>query len=851
MLVRNFYNYVVLRYPLVVLASIILMITFLGYQAQNLQIDASSETLVMEGDKDLAYTREVNKRYGNQDFLFITFTPKNELLSNQTLDAVKRLRNDLEKLIFVDSVFCILNVPLLESPPQPVSELVKNVPTLESPNIDKRLARKEFLNSPIYQKMLVSPDFKTTAFQVNLIEDKKWIDFVNQRNHLRSKEKDGSIRESEKLALKKIISDFKIHRDENRAEVHKNIAEVRALIEKYRDEGELFLGGVSMIGDDLITFLKNDLSFFGTGVLIFLIIMLLFIFRQIRWIIIPVVTCTFSVIATAGLLGMFGWEVTVISSNFISIQIIITMAVTIHLIVRYRELMRLNPEADQKELILDTVSSMWKPCSYAILTTIAGFSSLILCDMLPVINFGWMMSAGISVSLILTFLIFPSILMLMKKLPASASSESHFTLTKKLATFTEKKGMLITWLSALVLLLSIMGGSKLMVENSFIDYFKKSTEIYQGMKVIDQKLGGTTPLDVIVDLPMEEDAVIDNSETDDFAENIEDFDESDEFEDIDDDLSTLDEIDEVDDANAAAYWFTSEKMNTVERIHDYLDDIPETGKVMSLGTLLKIGRVINEGEPLDNFMLALIYKELPEEYRKIILSPYVSVENSQVRFSIRIRDSEPDLRRNELLQRIRREMTEKLALKAETVHFTSLLVLYNNMLQSLFNSQIMTLGAVVVALMVMFLILFRSIKVAIIAIFPNILSVGVVLGFMGWAKIPLDMMTITIASISVGIAVDDTIHYIHRFIKEYQKDHNYIATMHRCHESIGYAMYYTSITIIIGFSILVTSNFIPTIYFGLLTGLAMIIALIAALTLLPQLIILIKPFGPDINIKTS
>jgi len=396
-----------------------------------------------------------------------------------------------------------------------------------------------------------------------------------------------------------------------------------------------------------------------------------------------------------------------------------------------------------------------------------------------------------------------------------------------------------------------MGGSKLMVENSFIDYFKKSTEIYQGMKVIDQKLGGTTPLDVIVDLPMEEDAVIDNSETDDFAENIEDFDESDEFEDIDDDLSTLDEIDEVDDANAAAYWFTSEKMNTVERIHDYLDDIPETGKVMSLGTLLKIGRVINEGEPLDNFMLALIYKELPEEYRKIILSPYVSVENSQVRFSIRIRDSEPDLRRNELLQRIRREMTEKLALKAETVHFTSLLVLYNNMLQSLFNSQIMTLGAVVVALMVMFLILFRSIKVAIIAIFPNILSVGVVLGFMGWAKIPLDMMTITIASISVGIAVDDTIHYIHRFIKEYQKDHNYIATMHRCHESIGYAMYYTSITIIIGFSILVTSNFIPTIYFGLLTGLAMIIALIAALTLLPQLIILIKPFGPDINIKTS
>ena len=165
------------------------------------------------------------------------------------------------------------------------------------------------------------------------------------------------------------------------------------------------------------------------------------------------------------------------------------------------------------------------------------------------------------------------------------------------------------------------------------------------------------------------------------------------------------------------------------------------------------------------------------------------------------------------------------------------------MLQSLFDSQILTLGVVVAALIFMFLILFRSLKIALIAIFPNILSISVVLGFMGWVKIPLDMMTITIASISVGIAVDDTIHYINRFNEEFIKDRDYLATMHRCHESIGYAMYYTTVTIIIGFSILVLSNFVPSIYFGLLTGLAMIIALLSALTLLPQLIILIKPLG--------
>jgi len=201
------------------------------------------------------------------------------------------------------------------------------------------------------------------------------------------------------------------------------------------------------------------------------------------------------------------------------------------------------------------------------------------------------------------------------------------------------------------------------------------------------------------------------------------------------------------------------------------------------------------------------------------------------------------LRRNELLEKIRHDLVNKLGLKKERVHLTGMLVLYNNMLQSLFKSQILTLGVVILALMGMFLILFRSLKIALIAIFPNLLSIGVVLGVMGWVKLPLDMMTITIASISVGIAVDDTIHYIHRFTTEFQIDRNYILTMHRCHESIGHAMFYTSVTIIIGFSILVLSNFIPSIYFGLLTGLAMLIALIAALTVLPQLIVVFKPFG--------
>jgi len=610
---------------------------------------------------------------------------------------------------------------------------------------------------------------------------------------------------------------------------HQDISEIRSIMDKYRKDAQLFLGGVSMIADDMISFIKNDLKVFGLGVLFFLILTLGIIFRKIRWILLPVLCCSFSAIAMMGLLGLFNWEVTVISSNFISLQLIITMAITIHLIVRYRELSLKHPEAGQRQLILDTVRLMMKPCLYTALTTIAGFGSLLLCNILPVITFGWMMGAGIILSLVMVFLLFPSVLMLTSKESLHPGKKQRFSLTPFLAGFTQAHGTFILIISGIAFILSVIGISRLEVENSFIDYFKHTTEIYQGMKVIDQNLGGTTPLDVIVDFEKDDastPAVASETAT-------KDGDEFDEF----------DEFDEAENQNK--YWFTSAKMDRVVTVHNYLESLPETGKILSLGTMMKVAEKLNDGKPLDNFQLALLYSELPEKFRDIVLTPYVSVENNQVRLAIRVRDSEKSLRRNELLEKIRHDLVNKLELKKEHVHLTGMLVLYNNMLQSLFKSQILTLGVVILALMGMFMILFRSLKIALIAISPNLLSIGVVLGVMGWAKLPLDMMTITIASISVGIAVDDTIHYIHRFATEFQIDRNYIITMHRCHGSIGHAMFYTSVTIIIGFSILVLSNFIPSIYFGLLTGLAMLIALIASLTLLPQLIVVFKPFGHE------
>jgi len=825
----RFFDRILLAWPRVVLVCLFLLISFLGIQAKDFRLDASFDSLILEGDKDLHNLRTVEKRYGQQDFVIVTYTPKEDLLSEKTLSNIKSLRDELKALNGISSVVSILDVPLLESPPIPIKELASTLITLESPEVDTELARIELKNSPIYQNLLISPDIKTTALQIVFPNNPDEEMLRERRSTFREKEGKTGLSHAEREEYKTLKAIIRKNNDERRRIRHQNIAAIRTTLNRYRGEADLFLGGISMVTDDLITFIKNDLKLFGVGVLFFLIITLKIIFRQIRWILIPLVCCFCASLSMVGFLGLFGWEVTVISSNFISLQLIITMAVTIHLIVRYRELVEEHPEMDHRQIILNTVMLMLKPCLYAALTTIAGFASLILCDILPVINFGWMMISGITVSLILTFILFPTLLILIGKSPPESRKKTVFPFTSILAGFTERRGGLIIMISLIALIVSLAGIMRLVVENSFIDYFKQSTEIYRGMKVIDQQLGGTTPLDVIIDLDTSQEVLPPENETIVLSEDDE-FGEFDEF-----------NGDEEDDT----YWFTSDKMSLVKKIDAYLDEIPETGKILSFGTMLKLAEKMNDGEPLDNFQLALLYKELPEEFRGIVLTPYISVEHDQARFSVRIRDSDKTLKRDDLLKKIRYDLTHNFGLNEDQVHLTGMLVLYNNMLQSLFNSQIKTLGVAVSALILMFLLLFRSLKLSLIAITPNILSIGIVLGVMGWMNIPLDMMTITIAAISVGIAVDDTIHYIHRFIHEFNKDPNYIRTLHRCHESIGQGMYYTSVTIIIGFSILTFSNFIPSIYFGLLTGLAMLIALIAAMTLLPQLLIFFKPLGPE------
>lgn len=832
----QWYQKYVLDRPVMVILGLIVVISVLGYKARDFKVDASAETLLLENDQDLHYARQVSARYGTNDFLIVAYAPhEGDLFSKATLENLRSLKADLLKLERVSSVLSILDVPLFESPPLTYAELSEGARTLDSPKTDRKLARVEFRDSPFYRDLLVSRDMQTIALVVNLKRDHIYRQLIDKRNGYLQKRDSQGLVPDEADELKKTVKLIRAHLDRMNVIQHRDIAAVRAIMDKYRDGAELYLGGVSMIADDMISFIKADLKGFGLGVFFLLVVMLGFIFRRIRWVVLPMLCCFLSVIAMMGILGTFGWEVTVISSNFISLQLIITLAIVVHLIVRYREYLRKNPDSDQRTLVSDTVRAKFTPCLYAALTTIAGFSSLLFCDIKPVIHFGWMMSAGILVSLILTFFLFPAcVVLLPKENPPSGNQRFNFAFITLLADFTRNRGSLVMVLTLVLSVLAIGGLFRLVVENSFIDYFKQSTEIYRGMQVIDQKLGGTTPLDIIVQFEDADLAAESDEETE--ASFLED----------EEDAELMELLDEEMEEQKDKYWFIDERLETIEKVHDYLDGLPETGKVLSFGTLLKLARNLRKGAALDSFETNVFYTKLPDKYKDLIIKPYVSFEANEARFSVRIKDSLKSLKRDALLKQIRYDLIHKLQLDPDRVKIAGAMVLYNNMLQSLFASQIKTIGVVALALLVMFLVLFRSLRLALIALFPNLFASGAVLGVMGWLNIPLDMMTITIAAISIGIAVDDTIHYIYRFQEEIKKDGDYYQTLYRCHGTIGHAMYYTSVTIIIGFSILVFSNFWPTIYFGLFTGLAMFIALVAALTLLPQLLVLVKPFGNGI-----
>lgn len=802
------------KYPKRVLVFITLIACIFATFIPRLGIDASSETLMLSHDKDLKFAREISKRFSTSNFLVVTYAPNSPLLSKDSLNILEKIVHDLKQVKSISSTLSILNAPLLQSPKLPIEELIKALPTIQSSTTDKTLAKEEFLTSPLYKNNLVSSDFKTTAIILNLKNDQKYLSFLQKRNSLLEKE----LSNEEKEELKRVQKEFKAYREEVRKSEHEDILKIRSIIKSYKNDAKLFLGGVNMISDDMITYVKSDVVLYGGSLFILLIVSLSVIFRQIRWVVVPIIISIYSVIITTGLFGLLGFEITVISSNFISLQLIITLSIALHLIVQFQEYNRKYSKTDQKRLVYATILSKLKPSLFAIITTIAGFGSLVFSGIKPIINLGIMMSMGIAISLIVAFVLFASISSLLKRHKPTKPLNLKYSITEISAKLVLNRGKTILFVSVIALIVGIIGSSKLHVENSFIDYFKPTTEIYKGMKTIDNELGGTTPLDVIITFKTKEIKPSEDSEFGDFE----------------------DEFNE--EAQEDKYWFTRPKMQIVKKVSKYLKEQKEIGNVQSLDTMLEIGKNLNDGKEIDSFALSFLYNQMPQKYKSMILEPFVDIEHNQLRFTARVIDSNPNLRRDDFLKKTEANLLKIVPSDQAEVRLSSFMVLYNNMLQSLYKSQIVTLGFVVLVLILMFWILFRSLKVSLIAIVSNLIPMSLVFGFMGLVGLPLDMMSITIAAISIGIGVDDTIHYLHRFKHEFFYTKDYKQSMINSHKTTGYAMFYTSFTIVLGFCVLVISNFIPTIYFGLLTVCVMILVLLGALLLLPKLILIYKPF---------
>ena len=816
------YRTVIIDFSKISIALICSVLAYFLYFSKDFNLDASSDSLLLESDKDLKYLREVNERYGSKEYLVLTYTPISSFTDEETIINLQFLKSKIEKLNWVDSVITVVDVPLLKSSDEPLMERLINYKTLSYPEIDKVRGFEEIINSPIYKDYIISSDGKTSGIVIYLKQDKKLNEFVKTKNNYFNSELQGNLNKSQKKERDIFNNEYDSYRNIYNQKNHQNINEIRDVIKKYTVNADVHLGGLPMITDDMMSFIKSDIVVFGIGVFIFIIITLWLIFKKIKWVVIPLLGCAFSVGAMVGILGLIGWKVTVISSNFIALMLILNMAMNIHVTVRFLQLRKELKGISIKDAVYEASSKMFLPIFYTVLTTICAFLSLIFSGIKPIIDFGLMMTLGLIVSITITFTLIPALLNLLSVSDDSINqSEERSKITNILSNFAKGNTTFIFGTALIVIILSVFGISKLEVENSFINYFDQKTEIYKGMKKIDDQLGGTTPLDVIIKFSVNEKKKVE-----------------------DDEFSEWDEDNKNSGDDVSKYWFTRNKIDKILKVHDYLDSLPEIGKVISFGSIIRVAEDLT-GNKLETLEVGVLYSKIPEEIKKEIISPYISVKDNEARISVRIKDSLKDLRRNDLINKINSELKSKVGLVEEEYKLAGVLILFNNLLQSLFKSQILTLGVVMLGISFMFLVLFRNLTLSLIGVVPNFMAAFFILGIIGLLGIPLDMMTITIAAITIGIAVDNSIHYIYRFKEEFKKIKSYNETVDRCHNTVGVAILNTSITIVFGFSILVLSNFIPTIYFGVFTGIAMLLALISVLTLLPKLILVLKPFGNE------
>lgn len=811
----------ILKKPILVLVLILATIAALSINIQYINVDASPDSLLLDSDPDLEFYRQVHREYGSDEYIIVGFQPNAGLYQPETINFIEKLTEELKTAHGISAVSSMTNVPLLQQARSQDEDGVSHFQNLTNLEVNVESAAKEFSSSPIYSSNLVSLDAKSTAIKVEIQKNQQLVSLIQHKYSLldqlnESDPHDATLQQQ----LEEINAQIPVQRAIINQRYKYALEDIRSTLVKYQDQGKFYLAGAPLISNDIKTFINSDIRVFGISMIAIMFIVLFLFFRRLSWVLLSLVCAFLNVFIVSGLIGLLGFQLTIISSNFVALLIIFSITLSIHVIIRYQEVTT-KTMGDLRSNISSAVEQISTPCIYMVATSAIAFISLIVSDIQPVIFFGLIMVIGLLCAFLLTFTVLPILIYLFNPKVSSDQSDISSSLLNDILNVIRQSRPIMATSIFIIAGISIYGITQITVENRFIDYFKSDTELYQGLIFIDQELGGTVPLEVLLEAPVA---------TKDAGEEFE----------VDDEFA--DYLDEEEDSfTQQSYWYNRRGISKVSAVHDYLENLDQIGKVLSISSTEKVFRQLAKGEELEDFHLALIYKKVPENIKDVLINPYISKQGDQARLVARIKDSDHTLIRNDLLNKIKTDINETLVSNGEHVRLSGISVLYNNVLQSLYQSQILTLGTVFICILLMLLVLFRSFSLAIIGTLPNIFTAFFILGSMGLLGIPLDIMTITIAAITIGIGVDYAIHYIHRFKKETSQGASYPQAISTVQLTVGKALYYTSITITLGFIILVTSSFKPSIYFGLFTSIAMVVSLLATFTIIPLLLNWLKP----------
>jgi hypothetical protein len=753
----------------------------LGAFLPRLDVDAGTNVLLNEDDPDLAYYNITRAEWGYDEYAIVCarradwFTPESQQLLTDFTAAIK------SGVPHVKSVATIQTVPLLRQKP-PILGL-PNPAFLGRPGLDLEKARREILEHTQARGNLISGDGKDLSLLVVLDVpaevlrlDPEW----SRAQGLKDRARLAAIKKEYEAALAAL--------KERRTAMVRALRRVAAEWSPRMDE-PLRLSGLPVISVNLVEHVTADLKTFGAASFAFFVLAFWAVYRRARWTLLPIVTCLLPVALVVGGAAAAGQKITVITSNAPVLLFVLMLPYTVYFVERYRERRAEHPGESNLDTGADSASRIWAPCLYSCTTTMAGFASLLTSGISPVRSFGLVMALGMAVGLAGVFLFLPSASKPLRPLETAGAGPAAgpHGAVKLLERLVLKAPGFVVVLSALILGAAAWGAARLRVETKFIDYFRTGSEVYRGLEYIDTRMGGTTPLEIVLT------------------------------------------------SGEPGFFRTEEGLRAIAAAAAGLDAVPEAANVRSLRTLMDEGRKAIPGMKVEQ-MNALLKGFKMEG----LIREFVNADFTVARVIVRFRETAPTLHRNNILRDLRKRLEERPELRGLQARPTGIFLLYANMLNSLIRSQKDTFLMVLGAIYVMLVLLFRAPLLSLVILVPQVLPVFACLGTMGWTGIPLDLVTVMIASVAMGVGIDAAIQYTVRYRLELAAaGGDRRAAVTRSHATIGRAIWIATSIVVAGFAILSFSKFVPTVTFGLFTALAMLMGQFAALTLLPSLFLLL------------